>query len=219
MNTLNILYEDKCIIVCEKPAGIPVQTRRLGQPDMESILKNHIASSGQNSGSPYLAIIHRLDQPVSGIMVFAKTPKAAANLNQQLSSDTFCKDYRAVCCGTLPTASGTLVDYLVKDGRTNTSRICEKNTPQAKRAELSYETIEVQKDKDGSTLTTVNVHLITGRHHQIRVQMAHAGTPLWGDNKYNPEFVQKRGYFPISLRAYHLAFRHPETGKPMDFIL
>ena len=70
-----------------------------------------------------------------------------------------------------------------------------------------------------NTLTTVHVHLKTGRHHQIRVQMAHAGAPLWGDNKYNPEFIQKPGYEPISLRAFHLSFLHPETGKPMNFTL
>lgn len=213
-----ILYEDKDIIVCDKPAGIPVQTRRFGQLDMESILKNHLASSG-GSKPPYLAVIHRLDQPVSGLMVFAKNPKAAAALNRQLIGNYFCKDYRAVCCGTLPSPSGTLIDYLVKDGRSNTSRVCSKDTPQARRAELSYETVATAKDADGNTLTTVHVHLKTGRHHQIRVQMAHAGAPLWGDNKYNPEFIQKPGYEPISLRAFHLSFLHPETGKPMNFTL
>ena len=217
MNTPIILYEDKDIIVCDKPAGIPVQTRKLGQPDMESILKNHIASENKTGKPPYLAVIHRLDQPVSGIMVFAKTPEAASNLNRQLTSDSFSKDHRAACCATLHAPCGTLVDYMVKDGRTNTSRICSKNTPHAKRAELSYETIEVKEDADGNALSTVIVHLKTGRHHQIRVQMAHAGAPLWGDNKYNPYFVQKKGYTPISLRAYHLAFRHPVSGKMMDF--
>lgn len=219
MEHLNILYEDKDIIVCDKPAGIPVQTRKLRQADMESILKNHLASTSSGSRAPYLAVIHRLDQPVSGLMVFAKNPKSAAELSRQLTGSGFCKDYHAVCCGTLPNSVGTLVDYLVKDGKTNTSRVCSKDTPQAKRAELSYEVIDTQHMENGDTLTTVTVHLKTGRHHQIRVQMAHAGAPLWGDNKYNPQFVQTRGYTPISLRAYHLSFRHPATGKQMNFTL
>lgn len=220
MNKLNILFEDKHIIVCEKPAGVPVQTKKLGMPDMESMLKNHLASGSRGtSRPPYLAVIHRLDQPVSGVMVFAKTPAAASELNRQLQKDGFSKGYQAVLCGTLPAPSGTLVDYMVKDGRTNTSRICTKDTPQAKRAELSYDVAEVIETKNNTPLTIVNIHLKTGRHHQIRVQMASAKAPLWGDNKYNTDFVQKRGYFPVALRACHLAFRHPVDGKYLEFSL
>ena len=108
----------------------------------------------------------------------------------------------------------SVTDYLVKDGRTNTSRICSKNTPGAKKAVLSYEILETS---EVTGLSVVQIHLGTGRHHQIRVQMAGAGAPLWGDNKYNPEFVNKRGYFPIALRAFRLSFCHPTTGKRMEF--
>ena len=216
MQTPEILYEDDQILVCHKPAGVPVQTKKIGTQDMESILKNYLfIHSSHHAGHkpPYLAVIHRLDQPVSGILVFARTPAAAKNLNQQLQNDQFEKYYQAVVCGALPD-SGTLTDYLVKDGRTNTSRICSKNTPGAKKAVLSYEILETS---EVTGLSVVQIHLGTGRHHQIRVQMAGAGAPLWGDNKYNPEFVNKRGYFPIALRAFRLSFCHPTTGKRMEF--
>ena len=180
---------------------------------MESILKNHLAASASGK-PPYLAVIHRLDQPVSGILVFGKTKEAASKLNAQMQKDGFSKYYQAVLCGKLSPDNGILTNYLVKDGRTNTSRICEKSTKGAKYAELSYETIAVSEEK---SLSVVKIKLKTGRHHQIRVQMVGAGAPLWGDNKYNPEYVNKRGYFPIALCAYKLEFTHPTTGKPMTF--
>lgn len=218
MKKIDILYEDQSILVCVKPAGTPVQTKSTGTPDLESILKNHLAQKASAGKSrphtPYLAVIHRLDQPVQGILVFAKTPSAARNLNRQLQGQSFSKDYQAVICGVLPSLSGTLTDYLVKDGKTNTSRICTQSTPGAKLSELSYEVIQTAED---SQLSVVKIHLKTGRHHQIRVQMAGAGAPLWGDNKYNPDFVKKKGYFPIALCAYHLQFRHPDTGKNLEF--
>ena len=207
-----IIFEDKDILVCHKAAGIAVQNARIGAADMESSLKNYLALKNTET-VPYLGVVHRLDQPVSGILVFARTPAAAKNLNQQLQNDQFEKYYQAVVCGVLPD-SGTLTDYLVKDGRTNTSRICSKNTPGAKKAVLSYEILETS---EVTGLSVVQIHLGTGRHHQIRVQMAGAGAPLWGDNKYNPEFVNKRGYFPIALRAFRLSFCHPTTGKRMEF--
>lgn len=216
MNGLNILFEDKHIIVCEKPAGVPVQTKSLSTKDLESMLKTHIAKTSGEKVPPYLAVIHRLDQPVSGILVFGKTKAAAANLNKQMQSDGFGKFYQAVLCGVLSPESGKLTDYLIKDGRTNTSHIGKKGEKDAKLSELSYETLQTNEEK---TLSVVKIKLATGRHHQIRVQMAGAGTPLWGDNKYNPEFVNKRGYFPIALCAYKLEFKHPATNKPMNFEL
>lgn len=214
MNNLNILFEDKHMLVCVKPAGVPVQTKAFGTKDMESILKNHLASSTAPGRPPYLAVIHRLDQPVSGILVFGKTKEAAAKLNTQMQKDGFSKYYQAVLCGTLSPEAGTLVNYLIKDGRTNTSRIGKKGDKDAKLSELSYETLSVKEDKN---LSVVKIKLKTGRHHQIRVQMAGAGAPLWGDNKYNPEYVNKRGYFPVALCAYRLELAHPITGKALSF--
>lgn len=219
MKQPSILFEDKYILVCYKPAGMPVQTKSVGGMDLENFLKNHLLRQLRKEGvspkqPPYLAVIHRLDQPVSGILVFAKTPGAAKKLNNQLSNDGFTKEYEAITCGMFIEDSGILVNYLVKDGRTNTSRICTKDTPDAKYAELSYKVLNCFPDKN---LTQVRIRLKTGRHHQIRVQMAGNQTPLWGDNKYNPDFINRKGYFPIALCARHLEFTHPETGKKLSY--
>ena len=234
MQTPEILYEDDQILVCHKPAGVPVQTKKIGTQDMESILKNYLfIHSSHHAGHkpPYLAVIHRLDQPVSGILVFARTPAAAKNLNQQLQNDQFEKYYQAVVCGSLPD-SGTLTDYLVKDGRTNTSRICSKNTPGAKKAVLSYEILETS---EVTGLSVVQIHLGTGRHHQIRVQLAHMGCPIVGDTKYNPsapdagnssasggirrERSGQQDKQELMLCAYKLSFLHPRTKEKMCFVL
>lgn len=128
MATLNILYEDPHILVCVKPHGIATQSKSIRYPDMVSLIKNHLAKSSgsRNPGSaePYLAVIHRLDQPVAGILVFAKTPAAAKDMNKQLQNQGFGKYYRALVANTPSTKEGTLENYMVKDARTNTSRTC-----------------------------------------------------------------------------------------------
>ena len=209
-NQFETLYEDGHIIVCIKPAGVPVETRKTGTPDMLSLLRNYFSPSK----APHLSIIHRLDQPVEGLLVFAKTLTAARALNRQLQEDGFGKEYLAVTCGFLPHSSGKLTDYLVKDGRNNLSQVCPENKPLAKYAELSYQV--TAKDREAN-LSLVHVTLKTGRHHQIRVQLAHAGAPLWGDSKYNPEFVHAPGYHPIALCAFRLRFLHPVSRKPLEF--
>lgn len=220
MEKPEILYEDTQILVCVKPSGFPVQTRNAGTMDLEHYLKNHLlrqtAPTPQKGirRPPYLAIIHRLDQPVRGILVFAKTPAAAQKLNKQMQNGGFTKEYEALVCGSLPAVSGTLVNYLIKDGTTNTSRICTKDTPGAKRAELSYKVLSTNPEQN---LSVVRIQLKTGRHHQIRVQMAGAGAPLWGDNKYNSGFQFQKMYTPIGLCACHLTFTHPENGQTMSY--
>ena len=142
--TPEIIYEDKDIIVCHKPAGVPTQSNRIGTKDMVSILKNHLIKNTAKktaSREPYLAVIHRLDQPVEGLLVFAKTPAAAKELSRQLTTSGFGKYYRAQALGIFEHNEGTLEDYLVKDGRTNTSRVCEENVPDAKYARLHYRVI------------------------------------------------------------------------------
>ncbi len=221
-----IIYEDAHIIVCHKPAGIPTQTARIGTPDMVSMLKTHLAPSSK--GEPYLAVIHRLDQPVEGLLVFAKTPAAASELNRQLTTSGFGKYYRAVVQGVPEPAKGTLEDYMVKDRRTNTSRICDKSTPGAKSARLHYRIEKIFKDSDPAA-SLVKIKLDTGRHHQIRVQMAHIGCPLVGDRKYgacDPEKadeknvpVHTKSAEPLRLCAYRLEFKHPATRRNMIFEL
>ena len=201
----DILFEDDQVIVCYKPAGIPAQTSKLGQQDMASLLKNYLKGG-------YVAVIHRLDQPVEGILVFAKTPFAAKELNKGLQKEGFGKYYKAILCGVPKESKGILEDYLVKDGRTNTSRVCGKEEKEAKKAVLYYEVIE---NTDEQTL--VKVKLDTGRHHQIRVQMANMGCPIWGDTKYNTERMQDKRFRQVALCAYRLEFIHPKTKKKMEF--
>ena len=228
-----IIYEDPHIIVCRKPAGVPVQSARIGTADMVSLLKNHLARAAaeapKGTGSkskghaPYLAVIHRLDQPVEGLLVFAKTPAAAKELNRQLTSSGFGKYYRALVTGIPESPERTLEDCMVKDGRTNTSRICAKETPGAKPARLHYRVLGTYEDA-GAVTSLVKIRLDTGRHHQIRVQMAHMGCPLIGDRKYgnhqdSSKVSDSRASNTLKLCAYRLEFRHPATGKEMVFEL
>lgn len=214
--SLNILHEDEHIIVCYKSAGIPTQTQKLGEQDMVSLLKNHLYKNQTDKKEPYLAVIHRLDQPVEGLLVFAKTPFAAKELNKGLQGAGFGKHYKAILWGIPKQKKAVLEDYLVKDGRTNTSRVCSPSEKDAKKAVLSYEVIATGKD-DGKDISLVKVKLDTGRHHQIRVQMANMGCPIWGDAKYNTAEVQDRRYRQIALCAYRLEFIHPKTKKQMEF--
>ena len=218
--TLNILYEDADIIVCFKPHGLATQSKSFSTPDLEKMLLNHIARTSKNSGKPYLAVIHRLDQPVAGILVFAKTPAAAKELNKQLTTSGFGKHYYALVNGTPAAPSGTLEDYLVKDGRTNSSRVCDKRTKDAKLARLTYTTVDNSSFKDfpaveGTSL--LEVTLDTGRHHQIRVQLSNMGCPIVGDSKYNPADQTLGKTQTLCLCAYKLNFKHPRTKKEMNF--
>lgn len=206
---IRILFEDEQIIVCEKPAGVAVQTKRLGQADMESLLKNRRAGKGE---LPYIGVVHRLDQPVSGVMVFAKTKEAAAALGRQIASGLADKFYYAVTDGVPEAGKGQFTDYLLRDGRTNTSAVVESSTPGAKRAELSYEVLE---PKNGRAV--LRIHLGTGRHHQIRVQLAHAGMPIVGDRKYNFKENMKPSGEPLCLCSYKIGFRHPKTRRNLAF--
>lgn len=208
----SILYEDSCILVCYKCPGVAVQTARVGVMDMESALKNYLAKKAGTGEPPYLAVIHRLDQPVEGVMVFAKSPSAASELNKQLTQGKIQKEYQAVTCGIPGKRKGILENDLVKDGRTNTSKVVSSKVSGSKHAVLEYEVLE---EKEGRAL--LKIQLKTGRHHQIRVQMANIGCPLVGDRKYNPEYQEYRGNLELALCSSRLSFRHPVTGKKMDF--
>ena len=211
---LNIIFEDEHVLVVKKDAGIPVEAGRLRIMDLQGLIKNELYRRNRKGGEPYLGLIHRLDQPVEGVMVFAKTPFAAGSLSEQVRDGRMRKHYLALLCGKPKTDGGTLVDYLLKDGRTNTSSVVRAGEKDAKRSELNY---KVLKRNDETTL--VEVELITGRHHQIRVQMANAGWPLYGDTKYNPQFQETSQYVQTALCAYKLSFVHPKTKKVMEFMI
>lgn len=200
-----IIYEDTHILVCHKPANMAVETKSVAQKDLESVLKNYLALS--SSKPVYLAAINRLDQPVEGLILFAKTKEAAANLSRQLSSHELTKEYVAILCGTPQKTQGTLKDYLIKDKKSNRSLVTSPDAKGAKLAELSYEVIA---DLEETILT--RIQLKTGRHHQIRVQFSHLGTPLLGDVKYGGNNATN-----LCLCSFHLSFLHPVTQKQMDF--
>lgn len=228
-NTLNILYEDSHIIVCQKPAGIATQTKSARNLDMENLIKRHLYQTSTTKSEPYLAIIHRLDQPVSGLLVFAKTPAAARNLNQQLQHSGFSKHYKAILTAKPLVKEQALVNYIKKDSRTNISTICNHNDKSGKEARLHYALIEKPAESEYALfqhcqlpsydLPMVDIKLDTGRHHQIRVQMAHLGCPIWGDTKYGTPPSECKNWTNIALCAYKLSFSHPISKKSFTFAL
>lgn len=203
-----IVYEDAAVLVCYKPAGLAVQTAVSFQEDMVNELKNYL-SSKCGEKNPYLGIIHRLDQPVEGLLVFARTKKAAAALTKQLEEGSLWKKYVAVLCGVPKEKQGILVNYLKKDGRSNLARVVTEKDSDAKRAELSY---LIREENEQNSLAEIEIK--TGRFHQIRVQMSHMGYPLLGDGKYG---ARMRGQ--LALCAHHLEFVNPLTGKRQKFVI
>ena len=213
---LKVLYEDQEIIVVVKPAGVESQAAKKFAPDMLSEIKKHMVINKlcTPGKEPYVAVIHRLDKPVSGVMVYAKTKKAAAALSEQVQNRKMDKFYEAVVCGKPVNNVDNFVDYLKKSVDGNYSQIVDKGENESKRAELSYELLKTVETENGE-LSHVRIHLLTGRHHQIRVQFSGHDLPLYGDGRYNPMFVGKRE--PLALCAVSLAFDHPTTGKRMEF--
>lgn len=201
-----IIYEDADLLVCYKPAGIPVQTASVTTQDMVSELKNYLAEQG--SKNPYLAVIHRLDQPVSGIIVFAKKRDVAADLSNQVQDGRMNKQYKALVHGVLNPEEAVLEHFLEKDMKTNKSYV----TSSGKKSKLFYK-VEKVLESDGEVCSQVAIKLYTGRHHQIRVQMATVGHPILGDAKYGA--VQKSS--SLKLCACELSFIHPGTKKEMAF--
>ena len=203
-----IIYEDSHICVCHKPSGLAVQNASFGRKDLESILKTYYFEQ-TGKPAPYLGIVHRLDQPVQGLVIFARNPKSAASLSAQVQDGRMKKYYHAVTCGIPEKDSDRLIHYLKKNGKNNLSEVVSSKTVGAKKAELQYRILN-KKDE----LALAEIELFTGRHHQIRVQMAANGTPLYGDQKYNPN--AQKGEM-IALCAHRLQFIHPATGKKMEF--
>jgi len=210
---LKIIHEDNNSIVVYKPAGLATQTASMGQKDLVSEVKNHLASQNKR---PYAALINRLDQPVKGLVLMAKNEKAASEFSKMLSEGKIGKYYRAVVYGHMKEAEGRLEDFLIKDGRSNTSRVSDRSDPAAKKAILEYKVI----GSDEAT-QTLDIHLITGRHHQIRVQLSNAGCPILGDVKYGTEgskaYGREQNISETELTAYKLILDSP--GKKICLCL
>lgn len=210
MSELNVIYEDNHIIVVEKPVNIPSQGDKTGDMDMLTLVKQYIKEKYHKPGEVYLGLIHRLDRPVGGVMVFAKTSKSAGRLSEQVRTKQFKKKYLVIADGKLQEKKGSLQDYLWKNERLNTSRVVEEGTKNSKLALLDYEVLKYQDDIN---LSLVKVNLHTGRHHQIRVQFSHAGHSIYGDQKYGTRGRGKQ----ICLWAYELTIFHPITKEEMIF--
>ena len=204
MNNLKILYEDNHIIVVIKPYNVPVQADSSNDLDMLTIIKNYIKEKYNKPGNIYLGLVHRLDRPVGGVMVFAKTSKAASRLSEEVRTNKIHKTYLTVVHGILDKEKGKIINKMSKDQKTHNSYIDEKN---GKEAVLEYKVI-----KEEDNLSLLKINLITGRHHQIRLQLSNINHPIYGDQRYG--FQDKK---QIMLYAYKLEFTHPVTKELLTF--
>ena len=210
MQNLKVLYEDNHIIVVRKDPNIPSQADKTEDLDMLTIIKKYLKEKYNKPGNVYLGLVHRLDRPVGGVMVFAKTSKAASRLSNQVREKTFKKKYLAVVDGKFDRENGILEDYLYKDERNNISKVVKPEKKNAKLAKLDYKVLAYNEVKD---LSLVKVNLHTGRHHQIRVQLSNAGHSIFGDQKYGTRGKGKQ----IALWAYELTIQHPVSKEEMTF--
>lgn len=234
-----IIYEDNYIIVCYKPAGLATQTAKVGQPDVVSELKNYLNAKNKAASDSYVGIVHRLDQPVEGLLVFAKTKKAAAGLSAQLTQGILNKRYYAVVCGQPAQTEAELVDYLAKTADNKAvaadkaklgegAAVAEKEAALSglkfQKAVLHYrwvETLAPLEQKEPEIICLVDISIDTGRFHQIRAQMSCAGMPLLGDTKYGNDtsvsISKQLSVLNVALCAYELEFKHPVTGRVQHF--
>ncbi len=231
-----VLYEDNEMLVIHKPAGIATHTSKVGQTDVVSELKSYLmvgqrkkAVSGR---PPFLGVVHRLDQPVEGVLVFGKNPRSTTILTEQLKEGSLQKSYYAAVCGKPTEKEGRVVDYLVKE-EGGFARVVRENYPGAKKAVSDYELVGSRQveigawheagtaDRQHVDVSLLKVCILTGRFHQIRVQMSHKGLPLLGDQKYGSpvsgQISQSLSIQNAALCAYHLEFLHPITGKKLEY--
>lgn len=203
---INVIYEDNHIIVVEKPRNVLVQADNTKDLDLLAMVKKYLKEKYNKPGNVYLGLVHRLDRPVGGIMILAKTSKAAGRLSDSIRRHNFQKNYLAVLCGKM-IGSGVLEDYLKKDEKINITKV----SADGKYAKLEYEALDCKEN-----LTLAKINLVTGRSHQIRVQFASRNLPLWGDQKYNKKAVVGE---QIALWAYKIKFEHPVSKEILEFKL
>jgi 23S rRNA pseudouridine1911/1915/1917 synthase len=210
---LDVIYEDNHIIVVIKQVGIPTQADKTGDLDMLTMVKSYLKEKYNKPGEVYLGLLHRLDRMVGGLIVFAKTSKAASRISEYIRNKEFKKKYIAILNGTLK-EDGRLEDYLIKNEKLNMSRVVNKDLKGSKLASLKYSVISNFK-YNNKEYTKVLVDLETGRHHQIRVQFANLGFPLYGDIKYGQK-VNKVGQ-NLALYSVYLSFYHPTKDEYLEF--
>ena len=207
--TPEIIYEDNHLLVVVKPQGIPVQKAESSNDDFQTLLKDYLKRKYDKPGNVFLGIVHRLDQPVGGVMVFAKTSKAASRLSEEIRQNLWKKQYLAVVDGVPKEKKAVLEDWLIKNEEKNEVYVSKKGDPKAKFARLSYETLQ---SKNGRSL--LKITLETGRAHQIRVQLSSRGLPIVNDHKYNKN---SKNIADIALWAYSVEIIHPVTKDKLVF--
>ncbi len=209
MENLEVLFEDNHIIVVKKPQNVPSQADETGDKDMLTMVKEYVKEKYNKQGNVYIGLVHRLDRPTGGIMVFARTSKAASRLSEQIANGDFEKTYFAVVKGKMKDKHGVLVNYLKKNEKDNKVAIVPQTVEGAKRAELEYFVLDQHE-----SCALVQIKLKTGRGHQIRVQFANIKCPVYGDQKYGGADMQKCN---LNLYAVELKFVHPTTKQNMLF--
>ena len=211
---LKVLYEDNHIIVVLKPSGVLSQAGSIKQPDMVNLLKDYLKKKYNKPGNVYLGLLHRLDINVSGLMVFARTSKAAKRISEDIRNHDFVKRYFAIAYGNFIRKEGKIEDYILKDESNRQAILANNKT--GKLAVLKYRVIDERKiDNDNHSL--LDIELITGRFHQIRFQLANLNHPLYGDGKYG-KAIKKKEFF-LGLYAYQIEFNHPVSKERMIFNL
>ncbi|MBR2988663.1 MAG: RluA family pseudouridine synthase [Clostridia bacterium] len=208
---LTVLYEDNQIIVVLKPQNVPTQADSSKDIDLLTMVKDYVKKKYNKEGEAFIGLVHRLDRPTGGVMVFARNSKSASRLAEQLKDGSFEKKYLAVLVGTPRDRKARLVNYLVKDEKNNMVKTVPAKIEGAKRAELDY--LVLDEDQD---ISLVDIKLITGRSHQARVQMQKIGHPIFGDARYGGDGLAK-GH-NLALWAYELRFYHPVSKMPMVFV-
>lgn len=211
MDDVTVLHEDNSVLVVVKPQNIPSQADKSGDLDLLTLLKSHIKEKYNKPGNVYLGLVHRLDRPTGGVMVFAKNSKSAERLSKQIVEGEMTKQYLTTVVGCPKEKSATLVNYLKKNALTNNVYVATFGDHDAKRAELSYTVLETN-----GVVSLCKVQLGTGRSHQIRVQMSAIGCPVFGDVRYGGDSLAKG--CNLALWAYRLEFNHPVSGKRMVFV-
>lgn len=206
---MEIVYEDNHIVVVNKKAGEIVQGDKTGDKPLSEMVKEYLKEKYKKPGNVFCGVVHRIDRPVSGLVIFARTSKALERLNRMLREGEIHKTYRAVVEGRPPKDEALLENWLVSDGRINKTFVTDRNNPDAKLSKLEYHTVE-----NGDRYSLLEVNLLTGRKHQIRAQLSAMGNPIRGDLKYGAKRSNKDG--GISLQAYRIRFTHPVSKEPID---